>query len=491
MNTLDKIVSYIAPGMGLERVANRAKLMTLDTHVRKFEAATKGRRGGSFTPVSDSVNQEINADLPELRKRSRSLYFNNPYAKKIPRIIANNVIGTGIMPTHLPLNAADAEKLKLFWTSWAEKTTCDFNDKLTFYGLQKLVMRTVVISGDCLVVKRQVKAEISPIGIQVQVLDPIFLDTSKDEDKGKGYITKGLEYDSEGKLIGYWLFDRHPSERQAKSSFIKAADVIHVYEVDMPGQDRGLPFNSASMLKQKDLDDYEDAELLSKKVAACFSVFVQASATSETQTNDVVENIEPGSVQYLNSGETVSFAQPPQNSSYESFTKTQHRAVAAGNGVTYEQLTGDYSNVNFSSGRMGWLEFQRNVETWQWDMMVPQFCDRVYRWFVDAVKMAPQGISSNAEVNVSWTAPRREMIDPKSEIGAMKDSVRSGFTTWDEVVKSFGYNPDELFNQLKKDFEKFKAAGLMFEWAPALMPQPGQVPGKSDGNGDSEAESKK
>jgi capsid protein len=108
------------------------------------------------------------------------------------------------------------------------------------------------------------------------------------------------------------------------------------------------------------------------------------------------------------------------------------------------------------------------------------FCDKVYKWFVSALQLAPTGIESKATVRVSWTAPRREMIDPVNEAKAMKDLVRSGFSSWEEAVKSLGFNPDELLEQLKKDFAKFQDAGLMFEWAPALMPMPGQQPGGTE-----------
>jgi hypothetical protein len=86
------------------------------------------------------------------------------------------------------------------------------------------------------------------------------------------------------------------------------------------------------------------------------------------------------------------------------------RGISAGFGTSYETLTNDYSNVNFSSGRMGWLEFNRNIERYKWLMMILRLCDKVYGWFIEASRLAGH-IPFAANPSVSWTPPRRDELE--------------------------------------------------------------------------------
>jgi capsid protein len=43
--------------------------------------------------------------------------------------------------------------------------------------------------------------------------------------------------------------------------------------------------------------------------------------------------------------------------------------LAAGVGLTYELLTGDLSQVNYSSIRAGLIEFRRRMEALQWQVL--------------------------------------------------------------------------------------------------------------------------
>ena len=76
--------------------------------------------------------------------------------------------------------------------------------------------------------------------------------------------------------------------------------------------------------------------------------------------------LEPGTMQILEPGEDVKFSQPADvGASYAEFLRMQFRAVAAAMGITYEMLTGDLTQVNYSSIRAGLLEFRRRCEAIQ------------------------------------------------------------------------------------------------------------------------------
>ena len=148
-----------------------------------------------------------------------------------------------------------------------------------------------------------------------------------------------------------WLFSTHPGDSRGRSLVSKpvpAAQVLHLYERLRPGQVRGVPWFAPVILKLRDLDDYDDAELMRKKIEACFAAFVTGAQDEDTlgkaninAAGDRIEAFEPGMIEYLEPGKDVKFATPSANGGYAEYMRLQLHAVAAGVGLTYELLTGD------------------------------------------------------------------------------------------------------------------------------------------------------
>lgn len=474
-NIVDRVVSTFSPEAGVRRARARVLMEIYSEQQRKYEAAAKGRRTSGMPNYDGSQNVETALDLVTLRARSRDMGRNNPWAKKAVASIAANTVGTGIQPSFSSEGRAKGrlEAIKSAWRNWADTTACDFNGKMNFYGIQRLAMRTVAEAGECIILKRRSK-NASGIPIQLQILDPDFLDHSKDVKSfsragvAGGYITQGVEFDKDGRIRGYWLYRSHPGEfgSYGGSEFVAAEDVIHLYEILRPGQVRGVPFGSSAFLRLKDYNDYEDAEVVRQKIAACFAVFIQDAdpsigAGSGTANAQTLERVEPGIIEHLPPGKSVAFANPPTTTNHDGFSRRNLQGVAAGYGSTYEALTGDLSNVNFSSGRMGWIEAQRQIEIWQYDMLVPQMLDKSWEWFAEGGKVAM--LFESGGIRVSWTPPRREMLDPVKETTAMVSQVRAGFKSWSEAIREFGYDPQAVLSELTEDMKSIKAAGLMLD----------------------------
>lgn len=465
MNWVDQVVSFFSPMAALRRVQART---AMDMLSRNYDGASNGRRNSNWKPQGFSANTEIQAANTQLRNRSRELVRNNPYASKALKVVPANVIGTGIQPM-IKSSAGIQKRLREAWQEWAEYTGCDFDGRKTFYKIQSLAMRSMLESGEVFL-RRVTDKNANRIGLQLQVLEADFLDHAKDgyTNPDGSYIRQGIEFSKSGKRIAYWLFDQHPGENRItmklESMRVPASEIIHLYSEDRPGQIRGVPFGTAAMMRIRDFDDYEDAQLIRQKIAACFSVFITSEShggPSQTQTSGYdLERVEPGMIERLRPGEQVAFGSPPTSDGYADYSRKVLQGIAAGYGATYEAITGDLSNVNFSSGRMGHIEFQRQVEEWQEHLIIPVLCERVWAWFLEHATLR-NVLNSSSKVVCSWTAPRREFVDPNKEIKAMVEQVRGGLLSWQEAVRSLGYNPDDIMDQLIEDKARFDAAGLM------------------------------
>jgi lambda family phage portal protein len=442
----------------LELALKDAQKQLAVTHLRAFESAKESRRTENWYTRNGGPNADIRTAWRLLTRRHQDLVDSNPWANRAVRVITNNWVGDGIIgsPQGGSRRYADA------WNDWADSVECDFNGKLNWYGLQALIARTTAVRGSCLIRRRMDErlADQGMVGLRLQVMEPDFLDFGKDDGSR---IKFGQQYDRDGRLEGYWIRQTHPGETEwdgvrISSEFVPASEIIHTYEVNRPGQAIGVPFGSAVLLHLRDIEDITQAMLLKTKIAACFTAFVYSNEPSDLATTTALtETLEPGAIEILPDGKQITFSQPPQSPDYVTHQKHHLHAVAAGYGLTFEALTGILSDVNFSSARMGWLEFHRQVASWRWNLMIPQVLDPVHRWFNDAARLA----QVRGPRRMIWTPPRRELVDPAKEIGALIEGVKAGFFSLSEIQRSLGYIPSEVMDELGQDIAGAREKGLV------------------------------
>lgn len=468
MNILDKAITYINPRAGLIRASYRKK-------VRSYDSASYGRRTKMFDHATASgPNLEISGALQTLRNRSREMVRNNGWANRAVNVVAKNVVGEGIRPAPTVGTKNQIKKVKSIWKDWAESVNCDWYGQNTLYGLQLLAMRSIAEGGDCLVIKRRVQpTKENPIPIKIQLLEGDQLDHYKDfgSFQDNSYCRLGVQFSQDGVREGYWIFPTHPTDgtgffKTVSSVFVPVSDCLHIYELLRIGQVRGVPMGVSSFIKMQDGSDYEDAELLRIKVASLFVAFVEGD---EDQGNDPLERMEPGIIEYLKPGQKVTMNGPSTTSGIGEYTKTIKQGVAAGYGITYEMLTMDYSNVNFSSGRMAKIDVTGTFRNLQYNMLVPQMCVPVWGWFMDSAIMAglmPTRLQCNC---MDWTAPRVQQLDPVKETSARVLQIQSGLTTLSECLREDGRDPDDVFEELASDKEKCEKAGITL--STIILPQ--------------------
>ena len=500
MSILDKIVSSVFPEAGLRRAVARTKLDMLGSSARSYDAGKAGHRTGGWQGVSGkSANAEIGVALPNIRDRSRDLVRNNSYAAKAVNALVSGIVGSGIIPE--PKTGTDRQQMATeeVWNAWAEQ--CDADGALDFYGIQALVMRCVVESGECLVRFRARRPKDSlAVPFQLQVLEPDFIDTSRYGTDKDGYTVDGIKFDRQGRRVGYWLFDQHPGSNRMMSGItsrlVDAADVLHIFDKLRPGQDRGVPWLAPVVLRMWDLATYDEAELIRKRIEACLAAFVEQEPGGDarsigrlsdgTSTDGAgttrLESFEPGMIEYMRPGEKVTFAEPKSAGGYGEYMSVQLHAVAAGIGVTYEQLTGDLSLVNYSSYRAGHLEFRALCERTRWQLMVNQFSAPVWRRFMQA------GFASGAlkriDVMVEWVSPPWQSIDPVKEADADLTLMRLGLKTLKDALTERGKDFADWLPEMTTTMKALDDAGIILDSDPRKRSKNGQAISTTGGTPD-------
>jgi lambda family phage portal protein len=393
-----------------------------------YDGAGHGKRRGNWYPSSSSINTLLTSSLSTLRTRSHDIVRKNPYAANAVDSIVSNCIGTGIKPQSKSKDAEFRREIQELWLHWTDEA--DAAGLCDFYGLQALVLRSVIECGECFV-RMKIDKKNATVPLKLQVLESEHLDSSRDQTLINGNIIRsGIEFDKSGKRIAYYLYKDHPGDSNfasIESLRIPASEILHIYKPLRPGQIRGEPWLSNVLLKLHELDQYEDAELVRKKTAAMFAGFVtrldpDSEMFGEGEANGsgtAFAGLEPGTMQFLDPGEDVKFSSPADvGGTYEAFIKQQLRAVAVGLGISYEMLTGDLSSVNYSSIRAGLVEFRRKCGALQHNLIVFQFCRPIWnRWIELAILSDAVDIPNDPSFSlVKWIPPGFAWVYPQKEV---------------------------------------------------------------------------
>ncbi|KKC24859.1 phage portal protein [Sphingomonas sp. SRS2] len=476
-SALDRAIEAVSPRWAAKREHARLVLGKLHRVSAEYDGATQGRRSTSWRRKVRDANAELSPrTMMALRGISHDLVRNNPHASSGVAAHAEHIVGEGITfqlyrdGKHDPVLTAKVR-------AHLDGADCDAAGRHDLYGLQLQAAKAIVTGGAIVMRRRWRRAsDRLPLPFQLQLLEADYIDMGKHGPLADGgYIINGIEFDQLGRRRGYWLYSNHPGSIRPGSStskFVPASDVAHVFRADRPEQEHGVPWLAPVILRMKDFADYEDAQGLRQKIAACFAAFrfgdpdsAEALANDNDEDDDSaeLESIEPGMIYDMPGDGKIEFANPPTVDGYKDYSSVSLHAISAGLGVPYEIMTGDLSGVSFISGRLGRLNFYRKNATHQWLMFIPQFCGAVQRWTFDALDMMGEDLKG---VTMRWTPPRVPMLDPASEVPAIRDAIRSGQMTPSEAVRERGHDPDTFFTEWAEDAQRFDALGLTFDSDP-------------------------
>jgi len=459
-----------------------------------YDGVGGGRRAHAWSVGNPGAVAALMATQNELRAKSRDLVRRNAWANAALESYVANAVGTGIKPQSMVQDAQLREAIQALWRDWT--VDADAAGLTDFYGLQALACRAMLEGGEALVRLRYRRPEDGlAVALQIQVLEaehlPVTLNTTAENGN---VIRAGIEFDRLGRRVAYHLFRSHPEEGMLSPMSsagglntvrVDATEIVHLFRPMRPGQIRGEPWLARALVKLHELDQYDDAELVRKKTAAMFAGFVTRLAPDDNLLGEglsdangmALAGLEPGTMQMLEPGEDIKFSQPADvGGSYSEFLRMQFRAVAAAMGVTYEQLTGDLTQVNYSSIRAGLLEFRRRVESLQHGVIVHQLCRPIWQaWMDQAVLEGALNLSGFAAGNpqtrrqylgVKWIPQGWQWVDPLKEIDAMKAAIRSGLMSRSEAISSNGYDAEDMDREIAADNARADGLGLVFDSDP-------------------------
>ena len=491
----------------------KKKRTTSKRFSRAYDAASTARRMFGWKAAGGDANSTLLGGLTTIRNRARDQARNNPWCSSALDSLVANVTDPGIKPISRSEDERFRTEIRQLWDLWGEDA--DAAGVLSFDLLVGLSFRSMCESGEVFLRLRPRRMEDGlavPLQVQVIESDHCPLDHTTRAPNGNKIIA-GIEFDKLGRRVAYWMYPEHPgqyatiSESYNELKRVDASEIIHVYDPARPGQVRGAPKMAAILTRLKDLDEYESAELTKKKISSLFVGSIHSPAPDadlldeeegmDEQPNVNWARLEPGTIMSLEPGEELSFNDPPAaDSTYEPHVKMNLRAIAAGGfGVTYEQMTGDLTGVNFSSIRAGLNEFQRRARRLQ-RLLIHQLCRPVWMAFLDSAvisgAIAAPGPVSQMRIwgRVEWRAPGWRYVNPQQEITANKEKIKAGLASRAGIAAEEGYDINEIDAQIAEDHARAQKLGLKYDTDP-IGQQPSGFGGgasQTDPNADASAD---
>jgi lambda family phage portal protein len=416
-----------------------------------------------------------------LRARARDLQRNNPIAKNYLNLLAANVVGDKgiIYQSKCHNNSGDLaqpinEKIEKAFKDWSKVGNCTADGKLSFRGVQDLVIRTIAQDGECFV--RKLPAFKNKYRYALQIIDADQIDPLFNRllSQGENEVRMGVEVDQWSRPVAYYVNPRPPTEvgGTLNRERIPASDMLHLFDPSRVNQTRGVTWFHPVMAQLKMLQGYIEAELVAARCGAAKmgwlkysdpSAWEAPNADAEKQGMYTLE-ANPGMIETLPPGmEFVAWNPDHPANAFQNFVITLLRQVATGLGVSYNALASDLVGVNYSSLRSGML-IERDLWRRLQSYMVESFLGPIFEEWLDYALMSGELVLDSRDperfLEGVWQPRGWQWVDPLKDVQAALLGISGGLTSRTEVLADKGEDVEDIYEQLSQEKKLEKQYGL-------------------------------
>ncbi|MDN5939844.1 MAG: phage portal protein, partial [Salinisphaera sp.] len=400
-------MAAVAPRAALGRVRARRSLYAM----ARYEAVKPGRLRPHINDYS-SGNVDVQRDARELRAMARHLDQNHDLARGVCNVMVRNVVGPdGIALEPRPrlqdgsVDQQLAADLLGAWQEWTK--TPEVTRAWSWAASCRLACRSWIRDGEMFAQMLSGRVPFLshgttvPFSVELLEADLVPLDYERPRER----IHQGVELNSWGRKIAYWVYKQHPGEGFGALGTLfpevkrVAADrIVHPYMTDRISQIRGVSLFASIITRLFDVKDYEESERIAAKVAASMAGYIKKGTAEDylayagedlaKAPTDRDMRMRPGMIfDDLLPGEDVGTIDSNRPSDrVTDFRATMLRAAASGADVGYSSFSRDYGGT-YSAQR------QELVEQWSAyavlrDQFIAQFVRPVWEQFVFAAATA-------------------------------------------------------------------------------------------------------
>lgn len=415
-----------------------------------------------------------------LRRRSRyECLQSNSFCKGMVGTLANDFVSTG---PRLQLEMEDRElshRIENAFRQWARQVR--LNKKLRTARLSKCV------DGEAFLVAITNRRIRGPVQLDIRGVESDQISTPGWIDGQTSDAVDGIRFDPDtGDPIEYHLLREHPGHRgqviaQNAKIDLDPVDVIHLFNVDRPGQCRGVPELTPSLPLIPFVRRFTLATVAAAEVAANYAAVLKTQTGAFELDEADAEIFKPYSAVEIKRGmmaalpygyelQQLKAEQPTAN--FEAFRASLMMEIARPIHMPRNKVLGDSSGYNFSSAKMDDQIYYHSIdiERGDWDI---DALDRIFDWWLDEAAMTPGFIDlpTLEYVPRRWTWPRPKSVQPYQEARAVTHLIDAGLMLEEDYLHSQQIDPDRFYEARREQAER-RAEVRRIEQPERTLPRP-------------------
>lgn len=477
---------------------------------------------GAWLPWIRSPDAEINQFRDRMVARSRDQVRNDGRSSGGITRILDNAVGASLRLSAAPDYRALAEiSGAAFDIKWANEFRRavearwrlfsndlgrynDVSRQLTVSQQLRLALRHKLIDGEDLIVNYWLPERVGRGGARYAtaylVVDPDRL-SNPNQMVDTRYMRNGVEIDDNGVPIAYHIRKAHQNdwynsvesmvwervEREDDDGWLR---VIHDFERDRAGQNRGVGVFIPVLAHAKMLARYYGIELQAAALAASIGTYVTSPYDPAEAMDAVGGDSELGFYQGLRkewnderpamfNGVRVPALAPGEDIKaltsdhpHNGFTEFVHEmqgCVASALGISLEQVTQDWSRSNYSNMRGSLLESWKTLIRRRLEFSAGTASPMYAVWLRESMENGelplPNGApdfleAATAYAACSWLGPARGWVDPVKEPQGSILKMDAALTTLKQECAEQGGDWEEWLDQRQIEIEGFRERNI-------------------------------
>lgn len=367
----------------------------------------------------------------------------------------------------------------------------------------------------------------------VTILDPDRIETPPDQ-IGKDDVYEGKKLDKHGRMVGFWVSKKHPSEGMTSTDDIGFTYVpretkwgraigFHFFQKTRGGQMRGVTKLTTILRKTGMIDTFDDANVGAAIVNQVLANYIETAASADTVAESLAPAARANETAFpfdaklgyyekakIRIGGTRIPVMPPGDKIVMSavnralgdptaFRNNFLREFASAIGISFEQLSQNFSDANYSAARAALLEVWRSVLTLRkfFTAHVAKLIyaavieEAIYKGRIQLPPGAPPFQENRGAYTACvWTGPGMGWIDPQKEANALKTMLEIKMKSRTEARGEMdGGDIEETFDDIEE--ERRMAQERDFSLDPLAPGTPEEETGGEDGEDEGSSSAKK
>jgi len=506
-----------------------------------FDAADRyDRTLALWAPPFQSADSDVIPEKMILDSRARDSLRNDAYVAGGGNIHKDNIVGSAYFLNAKPnfellgLTPEWAEEfqneVESMFTLWAESPEhwVDAARRNTLTDIVRLALGVYVMSGEVLASVEWLEPGRRPFSTAIQMIDVDRLSSPAGVLEGPR-LRGGVKRDRFGAPLGYFIREAHPSDYASFANYLHKyvparkpwgrMQMIHIFEQTRPDQSRGVSELVTALKEIKITSKFRDIVLQNAVVNATYA----ASIESDLPTDAVFQSLGSGDfsdaiskyaasymseigkyvgssrnmhidgvkIPHLFPGTKLNIHQAGQGGPLGTdFEQSLLRYISASLGVSYEQLSKDYTSTNYSSARAAMNETWKFLQSRK-KLVADKLATYIYRlWLEEAIATGKlktvtpdmpnfyEGLNAEAYSDCTWLGAGRGQIDELKETQASVLKLKYNLSTIEDEAGRLGKDWRKILLQASREKKILEELGLYNEEEDNMM---NSVDGKSEG----------